>query len=154
MTKLLKPFLTVGNAFVYRVLQSRFHWLFSGKFVLLQTKGRKSGRTYLVPVNYRTMPGANGIWVMTYRRRQWWRNVRDGGELSVYLRGRMIMTVPEVITDDLEAIAAGLLGRGWVRRSMFRGKAKDCVLIRLYLAEKSDSEQDENQKELNAIERS
>lgn len=131
MTKLLKPFLAIGNGFVRRVLQGRFHWLLSSKVVLLRVKGRRSGKEYLVPVNYRSMQDGSGISVMTYRRRQWWRNIEDGGALSVHLRGQLIVTTPEVITSDLDAISAGLLDRGWARRSMVRAKAQDSVLIRL-----------------------
>ncbi len=136
MTKLLKPFLAIGNAFARRLLQSRFHWLLSGKVVLLHVTGRKSGRLYLlylVPVNYRQTE--NGISVMTYRARQWWPNIRDADELPIVLRGNLILAVSEVVTDDLDVIAAGLLDRGWARRSMVRATAKDSVLIRLRVAE-------------------
>lgn len=131
MTKLLKPFLAIGNAFVRWLLRSRFHPLLSSKVVLLEVKGRKSGRMYLVPVNFRQVQGADGISVMTYRHRQWWRNIRDGGELTVYLRGERTDAIAEVVTDDLVEIGDGLLDRGWARRSMIRAKAKESVLIRL-----------------------
>ena len=137
MNKLLKPFLATGNAFFRRLLRSRFHRLLSGNIVLLQVKGRKSGRTYLVPVNYRSTDG--GISVMTYRRRQWWRNIRDGGELPIYLRGELIVAVPTVITDDLDAIAAGLVDRGWVRKAVANARAEDSVMIRLRVPEEANA---------------
>lgn len=129
MNLVLKPFLAFGNAFVRGVLQTRFHWLLSRNVVLLKVTGRKSGRIYLVPVNYRTANG--GISVMTYRRRQWWRNIEDGSELPVFFKGKLTIAAVEVVTDDLNAVAAGLLDRGWARRSMIRARAKDSVLIRL-----------------------
>ncbi len=73
----------------------------------MQIKGRKSGRIYLVPVNYRT--SSDGISIMTYRRRQWWRNIRDDGEVVAFLRGKKVVTTAEVVTDDLDAIGDGLL---------------------------------------------
>ncbi len=72
---------------------------------------------------------------MTYRRRQWWRNIRPGAELPVYLEGKRTITTPEVITEDLEAIGAGLVDRGWVRKSVAPARAGDSVLIRLHLPE-------------------
>lgn len=107
----------------------------------------------MVPVNYRQMRRSDGIVVMTFRRRQWWRNVRDAGELSVYLRGCLIRMTPEVVTDDMDAIAAGLRDRGWVRRSLFRPKPKDAVLIGLHTGAIS-GEVDQKQKESTKSERS
>ncbi len=129
MNFLLRPFLAINNAFVRRLLQSPFHRLLSGNVVLLSVIGRKSGRTYLVPVNYKLMPG--GISVLTYRRRLWWRNLWGVDEVKARFRGSWVMMSPELVADDLEAIGQGLVERGWVRRSMFRAKAKESVLIRL-----------------------
>ena len=131
MYKLLKPFLAIGDALVKRVLRSRIHWALSGNMVMLELTGRKSGQIYLVPVNYRPFEG--GISIMTYRRRQWWRNIQSGTELPVYLRGKRTITMPEVITKDIEAIEAALVARGWVLKSAVPAKAKDSVLIRLHM---------------------
>ncbi|MDA0677504.1 MAG: nitroreductase/quinone reductase family protein [Chloroflexi bacterium] len=116
MRKQFKLFQVVGNACVKRVLRTRFHWLLSRNVVLLEIKGRKSGRTLLVPVNYRQHGDA--ISVMTYRGRKWWLNLRDVTELPVYLKGERVLAVPEIITDDHEAIAAALVDRGWIRKSL------------------------------------
>ena len=129
MIKLLKPFLAIGNAFVKRLMRGRIHWLLSRNVVLLEVTGRKSGRVYLVPVNYRT--SQDGISVMTYRRRQWWRNLQGGDLLPVYFKGRRRLTKPEVVTDDLDAIAQGLVERGWVRKSVAPTSAEQSVLIQL-----------------------
>lgn len=130
MIKLLQPFLTVGNFFVKRILKSRFHRFLSHKVVLLEVVGQRSGKTYLVPVNYIAFYG--GISVMTYRRRKWWRNIRSGEQLTVHLQGDRMSVHPEVITEDHGAIAAGLVERGWMRKSIAPAKAKDSVLIRLH----------------------
>lgn len=129
MIKLLKPFLAIGNTCVKRVLRSRFHWLLSSNVLLLEVTGRKSGRVYLVPVNYRASQG--GISVMTYRHRRWWRNLRNEDALPVYFKGQRRFMKPEVVTDDLDAIADGLVERGWVRKSVAPAKAEDSVLVRL-----------------------
>jgi hypothetical protein len=131
MRKLFKPFQVAGNAFVKRVLRTRFHWLLSRNVVLLEITGRKSGRTLLVPVNYRQHGDA--ISVMTYRGRQWWLNLRDVTELPIYLKGKRILSAPEVITEEHETIAAALLDRGWIRKSVAHSAASEAVLIRLQL---------------------
>lgn len=138
MIKLLKPFLAIGNAIVKRILQGRLHWLLSRNVVLLEVTGRKSGHVYLVPVNYRT--SQDGISVMTYRRRQWWRNLRDESVLPVYFKGQRRMTKPEVVTDDFDAIAQGLVERGWVRKSVAPTSAEHSVLIRLVFVDASSRE--------------
>ncbi len=137
MIKLLQPFLTVANIFVKILLRSRLHWLLSGNVVLLVVVGRKSGKAYLVPVNYRRSDG--GISVMTYRRRQWWRNIETGSQLPVYFRGKLVPTRVEVVTDDEEAIARGLIERGWMRKSIAPAKAHECVLLRLKFGPSDES---------------
>ncbi len=129
MNKLLKPFLVIGNAFVRWILRTRAHRLLSRSVVLLEIKGRRSGRTYLVPVSYK--PADYGITIMTYRRRMWWRNLLGSDEIPIYLRGSRILATPEVVSEDREAIGNGLLERGWVRKSAIRAKAAESVLIRL-----------------------
>ncbi len=132
MLKLIKPFQTVGNAFVKRVLRTRFHWILSRNVVLLEITGRKSGRTYFVPVNYRQ--SGDTVSVMTYRGRKWWLNLRGVNELPIYLKGERVLAIPEVITEDHDAIAAALIDRGWIRKSIARSAAADAVLIKLRLS--------------------
>lgn len=133
MNFLLKPILSIGNRFVRWTLRSRFHWLLSRNVVLLEIRGRKSGKLYLVPVNYREFDG--GISVMTYRHRNWWRNLKDGDEIAIWLRGDHISVMVELVPNDLDAIAAGLLDRGWVRKAVASAKAEEAILIRLHLGQ-------------------
>ncbi len=141
MIKLLKPFLAIANALVTHLLRSRLHWLLSGNVVLLEVTGRRSGRVFFVPVNYSLITG--GISVMGYRSRQWWRNIETGHQLPVYLRGQRTITNPEVITDDLEAMVAALVGRGWMRKTAARASARDSVLIQLRFPETNEADSHE-----------
>ncbi len=131
MNRLLKPILNISNALARAILRSRFHWLMSRSAVLLEITGRRSGNIYLVPVNYKTFNG--GISVMTYRHRNWWKNLLDSDRIDIYLRGKRVVVRPEIVTDDIEAIQQGLLDRGWARRVTVRAKAEDSILIRLHL---------------------
>ena len=130
---LLRPFLRVGNAFVRRILRSPLHWLLSGQVVMLEITGRKTGRLYLVPVNYRDFDG--GVTVLTYRGRKWWRNLRGVESVPIYLRGRRVQARVEMVLDDLPAISHALTERGWVRKTVADAQAQETVLIRLWVEE-------------------
>ena len=132
MIKVLISFLTISNPFVRWLLQSRFHRLLSGNVVMLEVIGRKSGRIYLVPINYRKSPG--DIWMMTYRRRLWWRNLRQIDELPVFFKGKKLVTKPEVVTDNLDVIARSLTERSRLLRCLVRATPEESVLIRLRFA--------------------
>jgi deazaflavin-dependent oxidoreductase (nitroreductase family) len=135
MNILLKPILAVGNFFVRRLLRSRLHWLLSHEVVMLEITGRKSGRLYLVPVNYRSFDG--GVAAMTYRRRKWWLNLRGVDEIHIWLRGRRVAARVELVTDDYEAISRGLVERNWVRKAVANTNAKESLLIRLHVSTQS-----------------
>lgn len=137
MRFLLDRLLPIANPFVKRLLRGRAHWLLSRNLVLLELAGRKSGRIYHVPVSYTPISG--GVAIMGYRHRQWWRNIRTNVELPVYLKGSRVLTVPEVIVDDLDAIETALTDRDWMRKFVASAKAEDSVLIRLHIDERPDS---------------
>jgi len=107
----------------------------SRNVVLLEVEGRTTGRLYLVPVNYRVFDG--GISVLTYRYRKWWKNLRDGDETNIWLKGELVSVRVELVTADLEAIATELLNRGWVRKAIANAKAEEAALIRLHLTHES-----------------
>ncbi len=96
---------------------------------MLEVTGRRSGKLYLTPVSYVTAPG--GILVMTYRHRQWWRNIEDGGELPIYLRGQRMVAMPQVVVDDLDAIGVALEHRSLMRKFVAPAKPEETVMIRL-----------------------
>ena len=129
MRRLFRPFLASGNWLMSWLLRSPFHWLFSGSVLLLEIRGRRTGKLYLVAVNYRRSEGV--ISVMTYRRRGWWRNLVAANCLYVHLKGRRQRVRVELVTDDFEAIARALRERGWLRRVCVRASARFIVLIRL-----------------------
>ena len=75
------------NAVVRLLLRSRLHGLLSGKVMLLTVSGRRSGRSYVVPVSYlrdggiiRCFTGAD--WS------GWWKNLRGGAVVTARVRGR------------------------------------------------------------------
>ena len=82
-----------------------------GDTMLLTVTGRKTGRKIAVPVNY--YRDGNSLWVISSRDRNWWRNLLQGGEVGVRLRGQDLRGVGEVMLD--EADVATQMGE-YVRR--------------------------------------
>lgn len=89
------------------LLRSPFHFLMSKGVVLLFVTGRKSGKTYAIPVNYIR----DGDLVLATTDSGWWRNLRGGAPLTLRLQGRTYAGVGEAVTDEaarIEALAAML----------------------------------------------
>jgi deazaflavin-dependent oxidoreductase (nitroreductase family) len=93
------------NAFVVAVLRSPLHGLLSRDMLLLSYTGRTSGRPYTLPLNYIKIGDA--LLILSMRSRTWWRNLRDGAEVSLRLRGHERTATSEVC-EDAAAVAAGL----------------------------------------------
>lgn len=87
MRKRLQRF---GNLFVIGLLRSPLHCLASGSILLLTYRGRRSGRRFTIPVMYAEREGTLTIFVGHPERKTWWRNLRDGAEVEVRLRGRRL----------------------------------------------------------------
>jgi len=74
-----------GNTLINWVLRSPFHGLLSNGMMLLTVTGRKSGRKISTPVNY--LRDENTLWVISWRERTWWRNLRGGANVWILLTG-------------------------------------------------------------------
>ncbi len=90
-----------GNDFVKFLLRTPFH-IFIGKTILITVTGRKTGVKYTTPVGYYRTDDT--LWVLTSRDRTWWRNVRDGAQVSLRLHGKVADGFAEAILDE-EAVA-------------------------------------------------
>ncbi|MFQ6085544.1 MAG: nitroreductase family deazaflavin-dependent oxidoreductase [Candidatus Bathyarchaeia archaeon] len=88
------------------ILGSPLHGLVSKNMMLITLTGRKSGKRYTVPVNY--VREDDVFFVVSYRHRTWWRNLRGGAPVTVRVKGQELKAVGESI-EDKEAVAAGLL---------------------------------------------
>jgi len=91
-----------SNDFVKFTLRSPLH-VFMGDTMLITITGRKTGREISVPVNYYTE--GDTLWIISTRTRTWWRNVRTGAEVSLYLHGKNVKGFAEAILDE-KAVAA------------------------------------------------
>src|SRR5947209_20504009 len=73
-----------ANPVVRAVLSSPLHPLLSGGLALITVTGRRSGRRrYTFPVGYRQDGDRVTITVGWPERKQWWRNLREGGPVEV-----------------------------------------------------------------------
>ena len=83
LNDLVSPF----NGLVAGVLRSRFHGLASKGLMIVQWQGRKSGKTFEIPVG--VQPDGEGLVVMLSKRdtKQWWRNFVEPWPATLWLRG-------------------------------------------------------------------
>jgi hypothetical protein len=101
-----KNLYSVINPIVKFILSSPLHGLMSRNTVLLEFKGRKSGRTYTTPVSYRATNGQ--LHCFTDRANKWWHNLRGGDDVGLTLRGRKMTGKPSVLADGSTQVQTAL----------------------------------------------
>src|SRR5512134_1090885 len=74
------------NPMMTWLLKSPLHGTISKGVMLITVTGRKSGKSISTPTNY--LRDGNTLWVISWRERKWWRNLRGGANLRVLLAGR------------------------------------------------------------------
>ncbi len=78
-----------GNGIVLAVLRSRAHRLLSGSAIELRYTGRRSGRQYVLPVQYAGAGDHLVVWPQHWQHSTWWRNFRTPQPVTVRLAGRL-----------------------------------------------------------------
>jgi len=86
------------------VLRSPMHGVVSKSVLLITFTGRKSGKTYTTPVSYSQYN--DQVYIFTHAT--WWKNLQNGGPVSLRIRGRELQGLAEPVAEDKEAVAAGL----------------------------------------------
>jgi NADPH:quinone reductase len=87
------------NLFVSGLLRSPLHRLLSGSLLLISYRGRRSGRRFTIPVMYAERDGTLTIFVGHPERKNWWRNLRQGAEVEVRLRGDGLRGLAALVDD-------------------------------------------------------
>lgn len=77
-----------GNDFMAWILRSPFHRMLSNGMMLITVTGRRTGKTYTTPVEY--YKANDELWVLSSRDRKWWRNLQNGANVSLLLKGRSV----------------------------------------------------------------
>jgi deazaflavin-dependent oxidoreductase (nitroreductase family) len=93
------------NPMMIWLLRSPFHGMVSKGIMLVTLTGRKSGKTISTPTNY--LRDGQTLWVISWRDRTWWRNLRDGASIRVLLAGKSVEGRGQVVEED-QAIAESL----------------------------------------------
>ncbi len=122
------------NPLFIRLMKSRFHALVGWYVVLIRFQGRRSGRSYEVPVSYHRH--GNLIEAMTNRKGLWWKNLRDVPEVRVLFKGVERRARLTVVEDGAELVMA-LRSRDVVRRILMPVSPSQAVLLVMELGETS-----------------
>jgi deazaflavin-dependent oxidoreductase (nitroreductase family) len=93
------------NPFVKVLLRSPLHGIMSRSAMLLTYTGRKSGKQYKLPVGYQCQ--GNTYTTISFRSRNWWRNLRGGANVTVHIKGEEHAAFSEVVEDN-SAVLEGI----------------------------------------------
>jgi len=77
----------VVNPVVDRLLRSRLHALAGRHTILLEVRGRRTGRVFRVPVSARPAAEPGAFVVRSRPGRTWWRNLRGGAPVGAWVGG-------------------------------------------------------------------
>ncbi len=100
----------LGNPFVRALLRSRLHGILSGSLLLVTYTGRRTGRTFTIPVLYAEDGADLLVFVGRSAEKVWWRNLSGGAPVHVRLRGRELAGTATAVVGDPE------LGERYVAR--------------------------------------
>jgi hypothetical protein len=96
-----------GNDFVTFFLRTPLH-IFMGNTMLITVTGCRSGKKYSTPVGFYRDHREACLWILTNRDRTWWRNVRNGANVSLLVKGKSFNAFAEAELDE-KAVEARML---------------------------------------------
>jgi deazaflavin-dependent oxidoreductase (nitroreductase family) len=89
-----------GNSVVLAILRSPAHRLLSGTAIELRYTGRRSGRQFVLPVQYAWASGRLVVAPQGAESKTWWRNFRTPQPVTVRLAGRVRDGQARVVSPD------------------------------------------------------
>jgi deazaflavin-dependent oxidoreductase (nitroreductase family) len=105
------------NPLLVWLLRSPFHWLASGRVMLITYTGRRTGRRITIPVSYRTSDSQLRVTVGQYRQKQWWRNLPTESPVELQLRGRRVPAMARAVEEgDALRVLLRLTPPSWSRQ--------------------------------------
>ena len=93
------------NPIVTWLLRSPLHGFVSKGTILVTVTGRKSGNSISTPTNF--LRDGETLWVISWRERTWWRNLRGGAAVKVLLDGKEL-SGQGVVIEGQEEVANSL----------------------------------------------
>jgi hypothetical protein len=122
----------IANPWMKWLLRSPLHSIVSGRIVLIEFIGRKSGKTYRTPTMY--APTSDGIVISTSRDYRWWRNLSGGAQVCLWLRGHERRGIADVSLEANDIDAALRVIYPNASRDMWaKMKARELVTIHVRL---------------------
>ena len=94
-----------GNDFVKFFLRTPLY-IFMGDTMLITVTGRKTGVKYTTPVGFYC--DGDFLWVLSSRDRTWWRNIKDGENVEMRIRGKNVKGFAKAILDE-DTVAAQVI---------------------------------------------
>ena len=86
------------NPIMIWLLKSPMHGMVSKNIMLVTVTGHKSGISISTPANY--LRDGNTLWVISWRERKWWRNLRGGAKVRVLVAGKDLEGSGQVIEEE------------------------------------------------------
>ncbi len=93
------------NPIMEWILKSPLHGVLSSSMMIINYSGRKSGKAYHTPAGYREID--HTLLTISYKNRTWWRNLRGGAEVKIFLKGKLLEATSQAFEDD-QAVINGL----------------------------------------------
>ena len=98
--------LRVANPVVRTVLGSPAHRLLSGRLLVLDYPGRRTGRVHRIPLRYAETETGDLVVVAVHpERKKWWRSFAEPSPATVLLRGASVDVVGALASGDRRATA-------------------------------------------------
>lgn len=88
------------NPFMTWLLQSPFHGVVSKRYMLITFTGRKSGKQYTTPVQYKQID--DKIIFVTSRHYVWWKNLHGGAKVQLLVQGKGITGKAETTANPAD----------------------------------------------------
>lgn len=93
------------NPMMIWLLKSPLHGFVSKNMMLTTVTGRKSGRQISTPTNY--IRDGNTLWLISWRDRKWWRNLRGGANVRGLLAGKSVEGRGQIV-EEQKSVAQSL----------------------------------------------
>ena len=99
-----EPLFVIINPAMRLLLRSPLHFVVSSSLLLITYQGRRSGKRYTTPLRY--VREGETLRCFTSPGTKWWRNLEDGAEVVLRLKGKNVRYHARTLTDDREAASA------------------------------------------------
>ncbi|MGD0575822.1 MAG: nitroreductase/quinone reductase family protein [Anaerolineales bacterium] len=100
----------IANPVVGLILRSPLHGMLSADVLLIRYRGRKSGATYTLPVQY--VQSGNAIYILpgSPEHKTWWRNLKGDAPVEILLRRQRLRAEAGLLVGqaDLELLCEAL----------------------------------------------